>query len=229
MLILEPRRPARRPVCGPSARRGRSRARDRAATGRSTPPRHSDRRTAARRRRRHSIPPYGIAAARPDEHQSRRAATSASFRGRRRHLEDSNNRGERRVRCRGFFHRNARRSGGDRWRERHRSRDAARKLDRSQLDLEMLPAVNAGTVELLDDPKLLREPRGLERRRGAAGRDRVDHRAGEHDDRANSVAGVVALIASLRRSEEGHVFAPPIVVNAYDPEQPWLGGHYSSD
>jgi hypothetical protein len=39
----------------------------------------------------------------------------------------------------------------------------------------------------------LAELRGLERRRGTAGRDRVDHRPGSHDDRANSVAGVVYL------------------------------------
>lgn len=70
-------------------------------------------------------------------------------------------------------------------------------LDRSGLYLELLPRVNAGTIELLDDAKLLRELRGLERRRGGAGRDRIDHRPGEHDDRANAVAGV---IAQLKRS-----------------------------
>jgi hypothetical protein len=66
-------------------------------------------------------------------------------------------------------------------------------LDRSRLYLELLPRVHAGTVELPHDPALLRELRGLERRRGPAGRDRVDHRPGEHDDRANAVAGVVQL------------------------------------
>jgi hypothetical protein len=40
----------------------------------------------------------------------------------------------------------------------------------------MLPLVNAGRVQLLDLPELLRELRGLERRRGTAGKDRVDHR-----------------------------------------------------
>lgn len=63
-------------------------------------------------------------------------------------------------------------------------------LDRSRLYLELLPLVNAGTIELPNDAKLLAELRGLERRRGTAGRDRVDHRPGSHDDRANSVAGV---------------------------------------
>src|SRR5581483_6486506 len=68
-------------------------------------------------------------------------------------------------------------------------------LDRSALYLEFLPVVNAGNVELPDDTKLLRELRGLERRRGTAGRDRVDHRPGQHDDRANAVAGVVVGLA----------------------------------
>ena len=66
--------------------------------------------------------------------------------------------------------------------------------DRSALYLELLPRVNAGTIELLDDATLLRELRGLERRRGSAGRDRVDHRPGEHDDRANALAGVALEI-----------------------------------
>jgi hypothetical protein len=64
-------------------------------------------------------------------------------------------------------------------------------LDRSALYLELLPTANSRAIELLDDAKLLRELRGLERRRGSSGRDRVDHRPGEHDDRANVVAGLV--------------------------------------
>lgn len=71
-------------------------------------------------------------------------------------------------------------------------------LDRSQLYLELLPHVNAGTVELPDEEKLLRELRGLERRRGTAGRDRVDHRPGHYDDRANAVAGVASLLGKRR-------------------------------
>jgi hypothetical protein len=59
-----------------------------------------------------------------------------------------------------------------------------------------LPLVNSGQVVLLDDPALLRELRGLERRRGTSGRDRVDHGPGGHDDRANAAAG--ALVGALR-------------------------------
>jgi hypothetical protein len=64
----------------------------------------------------------------------------------------------------------------------------------SEQYLEALPMVNSGAVALLDEPALLRELRGLERRRGPAGRDRVDHRPGAHDDRA--IAAVGALVAA---------------------------------
>lgn len=65
--------------------------------------------------------------------------------------------------------------------------------DRSAIYLDLLPMVNAGRVRLLDQPDLLRELRGLERRRGPSGRDRCDHRPGSHDDRANSAAGALTL------------------------------------
>lgn len=67
---------------------------------------------------------------------------------------------------------------------------------RSELYLELLPLVNAGAVRLTDDAALLGELRGLERRRGTAGRDRVDHRPGSHDDRANAAAGALVAAAS---------------------------------
>jgi hypothetical protein len=72
----------------------------------------------------------------------------------------------------------------------------ASERDRSAVYLELLPAVNARRVVLLDDPDLLRELRGLERRRGTSGRDRVDHRTGAHDDRANAAAGALGLALS---------------------------------
>ena len=68
--------------------------------------------------------------------------------------------------------------------------------DRSALYLELLPLVNAGRARLLDDAELLRELRGLERRRGSTGRDRVDHRPGSHDDRANAAAGALVGVSA---------------------------------
>ena len=67
--------------------------------------------------------------------------------------------------------------------------------DRSTLYLELLPLLNADRVRLLDVPDLLRELRGLERRRGTVGRDRVDHAPGQHDDRSNAAAGALVLAA----------------------------------
>lgn len=77
--------------------------------------------------------------------------------------------------------------------------------NRSELYLDMLPLVQAGAVELPDDPQLLRELRGIERRRGFGGRDRCDHRAGAHDDRGNSAAGVVSLIGPQRARPAGTI------------------------
>jgi hypothetical protein len=72
-------------------------------------------------------------------------------------------------------------------------------LDRSALYLELLPLVNSRGCLLLDVAELLRELRGLERRRGPSGRDRVDHRPNAHDDVANACAGALTLASSGRR------------------------------
>ena len=71
--------------------------------------------------------------------------------------------------------------------------------DRTAIYLDMLSRVNAGDVRLLDLPELLRELRGIERRRGTSGRDRCDHRPGAHDDLAVSASGV---LTRLRRYSE---------------------------
>jgi hypothetical protein len=59
--------------------------------------------------------------------------------------------------------------------------------------------VNARRAVLLDRPDLLRELRGLQRRRGTTGRDTVDHRAGSHDDLANAVAGALTILTAKPR------------------------------
>jgi hypothetical protein len=60
----------------------------------------------------------------------------------------------------------------------------------------MLPAINSRQVELLDDPRLIAQIVGLERRVARGGRDSIDHPPGGHDDLANSVAGLVAELAT---------------------------------
>jgi hypothetical protein len=81
-------------------------------------------------------------------------------------------------------------------------------LDKSRLYLALLPIVNAKAIELPDDPKLLRELRALVRRAGPSGHDKVDHPPREHDDRANSVAGVAARLAVVKRKYAGFGFNP---------------------
>lgn len=87
--------------------------------------------------------------------------------------------------------------------------------DRSALYLELLPLVNASRVVLLDLPDLLLELRGLERRRGTAGRDRIDHRPGQHDDRSNAAAGALVLAAG-RSAGQAEVTAWALRENVSD-------------
>ncbi len=78
-------------------------------------------------------------------------------------------------------------------------------LDRSGTYLNLLPLITSGRAVLLDDAPMLRELRGLERRRGTSGRDRIDHRVGAHDDRAVAVAGAL-VAASARQTLTGLVW-----------------------
>ncbi len=80
--------------------------------------------------------------------------------------------------------------------------------DRSQLYLELLPLVNAQQVNMLDHADLLRQLRGLERRRGSSGRDRVDHAPGQHDDLANAAAGALVLAAEAGKFPEKLISYP---------------------
>jgi hypothetical protein len=69
--------------------------------------------------------------------------------------------------------------------------------NRSQLYLNLIPALNSKRVELPDNRKLIDELRRLERRRGRSGKDSIDHPAyGGSDDVANAVAGAIDLIIS---------------------------------
>ena len=69
--------------------------------------------------------------------------------------------------------------------------------DASTQFLEALPLINSGRAVLLDHPGLLGELRGLERRGGPSGRDKVGHRPGAHDDLA--VAACAVLVRAARK------------------------------
>jgi hypothetical protein len=83
--------------------------------------------------------------------------------------------------------------------EREGIRYAPAEQPKSDLYRELLPALNSGRVELLDHPKLVNQLVGLERRTSRGGRDSIDHGPGQHDDVANSVAGVVSIVLGRRR------------------------------
>lgn len=69
--------------------------------------------------------------------------------------------------------------------------------NRSELYLDSLQSITAGQVELAPDEKLINQFQHLERRTSRAGRDVIDHSPGLHDDRANAVAGFIALSHKL--------------------------------
>ena len=58
-------------------------------------------------------------------------------------------------------------------------------LSKSEVYIELLPALNSGKVELLDHDRLQHQLVGLERRTGRSGKDAVDHPPGSHDDVIN--------------------------------------------
>jgi hypothetical protein len=66
-------------------------------------------------------------------------------------------------------------------------------MNKNQLYGELVPLMTRKRALPLDDPTLKRQLLALERRRGTAGRDRVDLRPGAHDDVANGAAGGLML------------------------------------
>jgi hypothetical protein len=72
--------------------------------------------------------------------------------------------------------------------------------DRGALYLNMLPALNAGQVKLLDLPRIRSQLLALERKTiRASGRDVVDHPTAGHDDLINVVAGALVMAAAGSR------------------------------
>lgn len=69
----------------------------------------------------------------------------------------------------------------------------------SDYHLDFAGAVNSGLVRLLDHAELLKEYRGLERRRGPV-KDRADHRRGSHDDAAAAVSAVLTQVRQPKKA-----------------------------
>jgi hypothetical protein len=81
---------------------------------------------------------------------------------------------------------------------------------KSDLYRDLLPLLTSGRAELLDDPRLVRELLGLERKTARGGKDSIDHAPGAHDDTANAVAGALVLataaptVGALLLDDEPH-------------------------
>lgn len=69
-------------------------------------------------------------------------------------------------------------------------------LTASEAFLELLPLVNQGAIELLDDSAQTNQLIALERRKTRTGKDQLGHPPGGHDDRANALALAAARLDS---------------------------------
>ncbi len=83
--------------------------------------------------------------------------------------------------------------------------------DKSGLYLALLPSLNSGLVDLLDNDRLLTQLSDLERRVRSGGRDIIDHPPKGRDDIANAVAGAIVL-ALGRRGAAPDTFAAPVFI-----------------
>jgi len=66
-------------------------------------------------------------------------------------------------------------------------------MTKSEIYLHMLPMLNSGRIELLDNPRLIAQLTSLERKTSRVGKDTVDHPPHQHDDVINAAAGVLVL------------------------------------
>jgi hypothetical protein len=65
---------------------------------------------------------------------------------------------------------------------------------KSQLYQDLLPLLNSGAVDLLDNDRLVVQLCSLERRTTRGGRDSIDHPPNFHDDAANAAAGALTTV-----------------------------------
>ncbi len=99
------------------------------------------------------------------------------------------------------------------------------KLTASDAFLELLPRVNQGSIELLDDRVQTDQLIALERRTSRTGKDTLSHPPSGHDDRANALAQTLTRSDSRRRLTslvwgKGLIEGPPIRVYRPFPAPP---------
>lgn len=81
-------------------------------------------------------------------------------------------------------------------------------LTSSELYQNFLPLLSNGSVELLDNKRLISQLAGLERRTRSGGKDLISHFPGGHDDLAVAAAGSLLLSAQGKEVRKGRVFLP---------------------
>lgn len=79
---------------------------------------------------------------------------------------------------------------------------------KSEIYVELLPAINSGGVDLLDVDRLQAQLCGLERRTARSGKDSIDHGPGGHDDLINAAAGALVAAAPKRAAQEPAIGLP---------------------
>ncbi|MGD9544331.1 MAG: hypothetical protein AB7F41_04880 [Methylocystis sp.] len=71
--------------------------------------------------------------------------------------------------------------------------------NKSEIYVELLPRINTGTIDLLDNARMIAQLCNLERRTGrGTGKDVIDHPRDQHDDVINAAAGALVLAAKKR-------------------------------
>jgi hypothetical protein len=73
---------------------------------------------------------------------------------------------------------------------------------KSDIYRELLAPLNSAGIELLDNPRLIAQLCGLERRTARGGKDSIDHGPGAHDDLINAAAGALTKVLG----QSTHVF-----------------------
>jgi hypothetical protein len=86
------------------------------------------------------------------------------------------------------------------------------------LYLNLLPAINSGLVDLLDNDRLVAQLCALERRTARSGKDRIDHPPGGHDDLANAVAGAIHMTLTAHTNRPSVSFFVPKIITG-EPER----------
>jgi hypothetical protein len=97
---------------------------------------------------------------------------------------------------------------------------------KSDLYLAAIPLMSSKRIELLDNARMVKEFRRLERKRGRGGKDAIQD-GGRHDDLVNAIAGAVSIVLvgtaigrELRKLPGGSTLGKPSPFRDSDDEPP---------